>query len=128
MVRGGPDSNAPLVPLRDLCSRRCLPPLPGRKATNETLLVDLPSLSTAKLQARGIPPQERVGHAMALVGKGLVYVFGGFVRKLGYMFDVHCLDLSRVEWKQIQAGATGLEPASNLPRSLPQALLETSPC
>ena len=78
----------------------------GRKATNETLLIDLPSLATVKLEAHGRPPQERVGHAMALVRGSLVYLFGGFVRKLGYMFDVHCLDLGRVEWRQIQVGGT----------------------
>ena len=78
----------------------------GRRATNETLLIDLPSLSTVRLEPRGRPPQERVGHAMALVRSSLVYVFGGFVRKLGYMFDVHCLDLGRAEWRQIQVGGT----------------------
>ena len=85
----------------------------GRKATNETYLIDVtptgdgaPSLATVQLQTRGRPPQERVGHAMALVRNSLVYVFGGFVRKLGYMFDVHCLDLARVEWNQIKVGGT----------------------
>ena len=46
----------------------------GRRATNETLLIDLPSLATAKLQPRGTPPQERVGHAMALVRHSLMLV------------------------------------------------------
>lgn len=78
----------------------------GRKATNETLLIDLPSLATVRLQVRGTPPQERVGHAVALVRKSLLYVFGGFVRKLGYMFDLHVLDLSRVEWQQVTVGGT----------------------
>ena len=78
----------------------------GRKASNDVVLIDVPSLATVTLQARGRPPQERVGHAMALVRSSLVYVFGGFVRKLGYMFDVHCLNLGTVEWVQIQVGGT----------------------
>ena len=82
----------------------------GRKATNETFLIDVtptadgpPSLATVELKARGTPPQERVGHAMALVRNSLVYMFGGFVRKLGYMFDTHMLDIATVEWKQVPA-------------------------
>ena len=53
----------------------------GRQATNEVLLIDVPSLATVTLTPRGKPPQERVGHAMALVRSQLLYVFGGFVRK-----------------------------------------------
>ena len=78
----------------------------GRKATNETILIDLPSLATLKLQPFGEPPQERVGHAMALVRGSLLYVFGGFVRKLGYMFDLHCLDLGTNSWRQLSVGGT----------------------
>ena len=54
----------------------------GRKATNDTLLIDVPTLATVTLATRGTPPQERVGHAMALVRGQLAYVFGGFVRKV----------------------------------------------
>ena len=60
----------------------------GRKATNDTLLIDIPSLATVKLQPRGRPPHERVGHAMALVRSSL------------------CFDLGRVEWRQVQVGGT----------------------
>ena len=127
----------------------------GKKATNDTILIDLPTLSTVTLETRGKPPQERVGHAMAIVRAQFVYgahalpsptwhalptlppssstvrnllphpgglrspsrlaisqisqsrdstVFGGFVRKLGYMFDLHALHLGRVEWLQVQVG------------------------
>ena len=78
----------------------------GKRATNETVLIDVPSLATKTIEARGTPPRERVGHAMAIVRSSLVYIFGGFVRKLGYMFDLHCLDLNRVEWRQLAVGGT----------------------
>lgn len=28
------------------------------------------------------------------------------MRKLGYMFDMHLLDLNRVEWRQLNVGGT----------------------
>eukprot|EP00966_Prymnesium_polylepis_P240404 5559337-Prymnesium_polylepis.1 len=78
----------------------------GRRAGNTTLVVDVETLETHPLDVRGTPPLARVGHACALVKGSLLYVFGGFVRKLGYMFDVHVLNLDTAEWKQLAAGGT----------------------
>ena len=66
----------------------------GRRAENHVLLIDLQTYACMRLTARGNPPQERVGHAAALVKGHQLIIMGGFVRKLGYMFDVHCLDLN----------------------------------
>ena len=65
----------------------------GRKAGNDTLMIDLETLATHKLETRGTAPLARVGHACALVRSQQLFVFGGFVRKLGYMFDMHMLNL-----------------------------------
>ena len=61
------------------------------------------------MSAALLSTQERVGHAASLVGgagRERLYVFGGFVRKLGYMFDVHVLDIATVQWQQLPVGGT----------------------
>ena len=78
----------------------------GRRAGNATLLIDAESLATNQLETRGTPPLARVGHACTLVKGSQLYVFGGFVRKLGYMFDIHMLNLDAGEWKQLAVGGT----------------------
>ena len=54
-------------------------------------MIDIETLATHPLETRGLTPLARVGHAAALVRGSQVYIFGGFVRKLGYMFDMHLL-------------------------------------
>ena len=80
----------------------------GRQANNLTALVDSTTFTYTVVNVRGAPPAERVGHAAALVGgagRERMWVFGGFVRKLGYMFDSHMLDIATVEWKQVPVRA-----------------------
>ena len=88
----------------------------GRKASRDSWLIDVKTLVTRQLVARGTPPTERVGHAACLVRGRMFYVFGGFVRKLGYMFDLHCLDLQSVMWSQVAVG--GVVPDGRINHSL----------
>ena len=53
------------------------------------------------------------------------YVFGGFVRKLGYMFDVHVLHLGRVEWLPVQVGPHNAHPERHSAARRPGCL---APC
>ncbi|KOO31368.1 kelch repeat [Chrysochromulina tobinii] len=62
----------------------------GRKATNETILIDLPSLATLKLQPFGEPPQER------MVGSKM-FVFGG-VANGNTLGDLIFLDIPLFHW------------------------------
>ena len=50
----------------------------GRKASRDSWLIDVKTLVTRQLVARGTPPTERVGHAACLVRGRMFYVFGGF--------------------------------------------------
>ena len=81
----------------------------GKVANNLTSLVDTTTWTYRVVNVRGSAPAERVGHAAALIGgerKEQMVIFGGFVRKLGYMFDTHVLDIPTVEWRQMSVGGT----------------------
>lgn len=79
-------------------------------AEAQTLLVDLEAGDPVlRVPTRGAPPYERVGHAVATMRRGRktkLYVFGGYVRGLGYMFDIHVLDVGAATWAQPAVGGS----------------------
>ena len=65
--------------------------------------MDVESFTWSKPTVNGEPPSARVGHACCLTKDNVLFLFGGFVRKTGYMFDVHALGVANWQWEQVRA-------------------------